>query len=247
MANQNITPEVEAVLRRSTITGNNLVLPQGQLERKLYESVNKVLVMSGGKWNRSAQAHVFQSDPRAKLGLALETGVVIDKKKETQAFYTPSALADEVVQMANVKDCMVLEPSAGRGALVEACARAGCRGVKCIEKDPESAAALTADGIPSVVCGDFLDIMPGRKYERIVMNPPFTRGQDVKHIEHALKWLSPGGILVSIMSAGSSTEKVASVLDGRAESWSMRPVEAGAFKESGTNIPTVILLLKLKD
>jgi hypothetical protein len=98
MANQTLTPEVTAVITHSTITGNQLVLP-ASLERKLYESVNKVLLNAGGKWNRSAKAHVFNGDPLAKLGLILETGVAIDEKKKWQAFYTPPELADETSRL----------------------------------------------------------------------------------------------------------------------------------------------------
>ena len=43
----------------------------------------------------SKQGFVFPSNPRAKLGLALKTGVVVDDKKLRQAFYTPKSVADE--------------------------------------------------------------------------------------------------------------------------------------------------------
>lgn len=51
---------------------------------------------AGGRWNRSAQAHVFAGDPRPKLGLMLETGVAVDEQKKFQAFYTPPELAGPV-------------------------------------------------------------------------------------------------------------------------------------------------------
>ncbi len=92
MSHATLTPEVEAILRASTITENLLVLPAGQLERKLYDAVNKVIVNCGGKWDRFKKGHVFPSDPRAKLGIALDTGVAEDTKKTLQAFYTPAAL-----------------------------------------------------------------------------------------------------------------------------------------------------------
>jgi hypothetical protein len=38
-----VSDEVREVLARSTITPTSVKLPDGQLERKLYESVNKVL------------------------------------------------------------------------------------------------------------------------------------------------------------------------------------------------------------
>ncbi|MBY0277906.1 hypothetical protein K2Z84_21440 [Candidatus Binatia bacterium] len=72
----NITPDVEQVLRASTITDTLLVLPQ-QLDRKLYVAVDKVLKAAGGKWNRKLGGHAFERDPREILGLALETGAIV--------------------------------------------------------------------------------------------------------------------------------------------------------------------------
>lgn len=41
------------------------------------------------------------------------------------------------------------------------------------------------------------------QFDRIVMNPPFERGQDMDHVRHAFDLLKPGGRLVAIMSEGS--------------------------------------------
>jgi hypothetical protein len=197
----------------------------------------KVITNCGGQWNRKAGHHIFDSDPRAKLGMALETGVAIDDKQKWQSFYTPSELADEVVQLANVRGQLVLEPSAGEGALADSCMKAGALAVQCIEMNPESAAKLEAKGYTNT-CADFLTQAPA-PYTRIVMNPPFTRGTDLKHVAHALKWLAPGGRLVAIM-AGSDGSRLERTLAGC--DWEVQDVPAGTFKESGTNIRTMILI-----
>jgi hypothetical protein len=49
----------------------------GQLERKLYEAVNKGLDALGGKWNRGMGGHVFGTDPRPQVEALLGTGVVV--------------------------------------------------------------------------------------------------------------------------------------------------------------------------
>jgi len=41
-----------------------------------------------------------------------------------------------------------------------------------------------------------------RQYDRIVMNPPFSNGQDAEHIQHAYELLKPGGKLVAIAGEG---------------------------------------------
>lgn len=239
MANVKLTPEVTAVLQRSGITGNLLILPPEKLDRKFYEEVAKAITAAGGKWNRSKQGFVFDSSPKEKLGLSLESGVVIDEKKERQAFYTPSVIAEEIALIANVHGLKVLEPSAGGGALAKACLKFGAERVCCIEKEP-SCFDVLANISEFVTIGDFLLMKPGVAYslfDRVVMNPPFTKGQDVKHIAKALEWLKPGGILYSIVPATKNPK-----LDALGASF-IKEFPAKSFKESGTNVATWLIAI----
>lgn len=246
MAHVTLSPEVRAILERSTITATSLKLPPGQLDRRLYEAVNKLITNAGGKWRGGlVQAHVFTSDPRAKLGLALETGVSVDEQKQFQAFYTPPELARQVAELAMVKGQVVLEPSAGQGALVDACFEAGAKDVECIDLNPENHAALI-ERVETVQICDFLGCNPAahkrQNYPRIVMNPPFTRDQDIAHVEHALKFLAPGGILVAIMLDSLGREKFQALtgrLDESGAAYSFVKVPEKTFKD--TPIRTLIL------
>lgn len=240
MANVTLSPIVSEILGRATITENRLVLPPERLDRKTYEAVNKALVAAGGKWSTKAQAHVFGGDPRPKLGLMLETGVAIDEKKKYQAFFTPADLAAQVADMADVEGHTVLEPSAGHGSIADACLAAGAECVECIELNPESAAKLRMKEYPTTE-GDFLSLAP-KQYTRIVMNPPFTKDQDVKHVAHALCFLAPGGVLVAIMLANTARPRFAALVEGLDHD--IEDVPAGAFKESGTLIATIILRVR---
>ena len=237
MSNAKLTPEVVAILDRSTITGNTLVLPPGQLECKLYEAVNKALVNAGGKWNRSAGGHVFPSSPREKLGLMLETGVSVDQQQKFQAFNTPPALAARMAAIANVDGKSVLEPSAGDGSLVRACLASGARSVECVELNEENRQKLIGAN-RTVQIADFLTVEPDVLFDRVVMNPPFTKGQDVKHVTHARRFLKQGGLLVAIVSAGPKAE---AALREISDTWEEIP--AGTFKEEGTNVRTVLLTI----
>lgn len=241
MANVVLTDEVKDVLRRSTVSGDSLTLP-AQLDRKLYEAVNKVIGLAGGKWNKSAKAHVFPGDPMKKLGMTLDTGVAIDEKKQRQAYYTPTELADYVAELACIDGNIVLEPSAGGGALAAACMRNGAHGVVCVELDPDEAKKLS--GCYTTYNVDFLTTVPDKLglFSRIVMNPPFQKNQDIKHVAHALKCLEPGGILVAIMSGNTSRPAFVKLVHGLDHD--VQPVDAGAFKESGTNIATIILKVR---
>lgn len=40
-------------------------------------------------------------------------------------------------------------------------------------------------------------------YDRIIMNPPFSDGRDIQHVQHAYNLLRPGGRIVAIMGEGA--------------------------------------------
>ena len=220
-----ISDAVRDVLARSTITATSVKLPDEQLERKLYEAVNKALEGAGGKWNRSKKVHVFERDPRELLGLAVETGKATNVRTALQAFYTPDALAQRVVAAANIamvwrsgQAIRVLEPSIGEGALaVEAASKWGEKHkLEIIGYDVDEVAlgkARAAMKKANVVLSlrDFLTVEPGgleaasaggciKPVDVVLMNPPFTRGADIAHVTHAWQFVAPGGVLVAIMS-----------------------------------------------
>ena len=242
MANVTLTPVVRDILERSTVTDNVLFLPKQQLDRPVYEAVNKALVAAGGKWNRSKAGHIFKSDPRQLLGLILEQGHVVDEKKLLQAFFTPDDVADQVAEIAGIDGHNVLEPSAGHGALADACRRAGAARVDCCELSEEFSEVLRAKKY-AVQTGDFLTMgktgFLAKPYDRIVMNPPFTKDQDVKHVKHALTYLAGGGVLVSIMGANTSRKSFQSLVADL--DYEITQLPAGAFKESGTSVATIVL------
>jgi len=233
-----ISDEVMLVLRAGKLDGNTFFLPEGQLERKLYEATNKVLTDCGGKWNRKAKGHVFASDPSQELGLAIETGTSVNKQQLYQEFFTPPELAAKLVAMAEVSGKEVLEPSAGEGRLADACKAAGAKGIMCVELQEKHCKTLSGKGY-AVLNGDFMVMSPlavGR-YDRVVMNPPFTKGQDMKHVFHALKFLKPGGILVAIVAGGKDLDK--DDVDGC--KFTTEDVPEGTFKREGTGVRTMIL------
>ncbi|MBD0922432.1 plasmid SOS inhibition protein A [Klebsiella michiganensis] len=86
--------------------------------------------------------------------------------------------------MADVRETdRILEPSAGTGAILQAIRDAVPR-AKCdaVELHAGLARHLQAH-FPEVRiwCGDFLEYHPERRYTRIIMNPPFNRGDDIRH------------------------------------------------------------------
>lgn len=254
-----ISDEVRDVLARSTITSTSVKLPE-QLDRKLYDAVNKALAGAGGKWNKKAGAHLFDRDPREVLGLAVETGEAVNLRTKLQAFYTPAPLADRVAAAAKLKHGVrVLEPSVGTGALVLAAARVAALRFDVVDIDeamPERMGAIRAKIEDSgcehltVRLGDFLTFGVEAVFDAVLMNPPFQGGQDMAHVTHAWSFLKPGGVLVAIMGAGPSGFRDASTkaavafraLVASAKSSEVTEIPRGTFED--TDVATVMLVLR---
>ncbi len=243
-----ISDSVRRVLAESEITETSVKLPPEQLERSLYLEVNKVLEGAGGKWDRKSRSHLFGSDPRALLGIAVETGQAINKQQLFQAFYTPASLALELAECADLQEGMtMLEPSCGEGNLIAAAlSKVPTLKIQGIEIQPDAVAKVRAL-FPAIQIrqADFLQVEPEPIFDRVVMNPPFTKDQDIQHVSHAWKFVKPGGRLVSVMFPVWQTSKTKACVEFRklAKGAAVKVIPAGTFKESGTNIPTVRLVL----
>lgn len=240
------------VLGDAATSGNGLVL-RGELPRPLYVEVNKVLTLAGGKWNRKAKAHLFESDAADIVDALLLTGEITDEKKEFDYFPTPLAVVERLLELADIAPGMwVLEPNAGQGAIIRELLRV-TNEVEGFELNNKNYEVLLKE-FPStpVTFGDFLAFLPlegveEELFDRVVMNPPFSRQQDIKHVNHAFKFLRPGGRLVSVMSAsvGFRTNKLSSEFRDLVESTGgfIEHLPEGSFEESGTGVNTVIAVL----
>ena len=179
---------------------------------------------------------------------ALRAGVVV--ATVPQLFPTPPDVAAEVVAAAGIGEGdEVLEPSAGTGNLL----RALPTGVRAfaVEIDGRLCDALAREfAVPddaaaglcrNVLQGDFLEMGPGElgMYDRVVMNPPFSGGADIKHILHARGFLKPGGRLAAICAGGP---RQAEALKRFASSW--RELPSGTFASEGTGVRTVLLTME---
>jgi predicted RNA methylase len=242
-----IADDVLAALSTVECDGNALRLV-GTLDRKLYLRVNDVLEAAGGKWNRKSKAHIFEGSAAEAIDAVIVAGEITTKKTLQQQFGyfpTPAPLAEQLVDLAEVEagmDC--LEPSAGRGAIAGPLRARGCR-LLCVEVLPDNAAALREFAV--TLEADFLTLDPADyvQFDRVVMNPPFAMQADIKHVMHARQFLRPGGILVSVMSAGVMFRE-----DNRARTFrewiafrggSITPLPEQSFKESGTGVNTVVV------
>lgn len=123
-------------------------------------------------------------------------------------FPTPPDVAARVAgYLVPFPGCRVLEPSAGTGALLRAIETAEPRAqLRAIERDYRLAESLAQSW--SVDCLDFLTARAVPEFDRVAMNPPFSNGADILHVEHAARFLKPGGVLVAIVADGPRQARV---------------------------------------
>lgn len=174
-------------------------------------------------------------------------------------FPTPETLAQRIGTMAHLDNpgLTILEPSAGSGNLVRMALAYGHENthVVAIEANHELA-ALTSEIQPAhptqrldVFNADFMTWEPNEPplFDRVIMNPPFERGQEIDHVRRAYEYLDEGGILVSIMSTGPFQRGLRQ--DTEFRDWlegldhTVTYNEADAFKSVGTTVATALLVI----
>lgn len=127
---------------------------------------------------------------------------------ENKDFYpTPSKLAGLMFTGIDWKNVdTVLEPSAGKADLIEALnvymkANYIYRenvDIDCIEKDKNLQYILTGKGY-KVIYDDFIKFSSNKKYDLIIMNPPFSEG--AKHLIQAINIQKNGGQICCLLNA----------------------------------------------
>jgi phospholipid N-methyltransferase len=236
------------VLQQCKVDGNIIKLPNIQLDRKDYTEVKKQLELIGGKWKGGkTQGFVFEEDPTELLE-QIASGEKRNLKKEFQFFPTPDELADRLVSKAIIySNSKILEPSAGRGAIVKAINRnmEGLQ-VDCFELMELNQTSLKKVPTANIIGDDFLQTEIENEYDIVIANPPFSKNQDIEHIRKMFQVVKPGGTIITIASKhwqSSSNKKETEFRDWLKEfDPHIEEIEAGEFKESGTMVGAVLLV-----
>lgn len=181
----------------------------------------------------------------------LKTGVQVITAP--QLFPTPTDLAARMVELAEIQPGNeVLEPSAGTGRLLDALISpdqtdwsvGAISRLVAVESNLALAKRLrTTYACADVREGDFLESNGDLgKFDRIIMNPPFEKAADIRHIQHALTFLKPGGKLVALCANGPRQNET---LRPIADTWEDLP--ADAFKHAGTGVRVVLLTIQSEE
>lgn len=242
------------ILRDSVIDENekSLRLPNIQLAPKVYGDVKKTLTKIGGSWKGGkTQAFIFESNPKTLIDKLLN-GDKVNLKKDFQFFATPKDVALQLVELAKIeKHHTILEPSIGQCSLVEAINELNyCSneifGYELMEQNRE---IITKKDICNLTLlgEDFLTHNEDIKFDRIIANPPFTKNQDIDHLQKMYNCLNDNGIVVCITSISweigntkkqNDFKKWLSKVNGK-----VIKLDSNTFKESGTSIETRIIVI----
>lgn len=237
--------EVLEVLKQCKISGNVVTLPNIQLDRKIYLEVAKKIELIGGKWNRKEKGFLFKESP-SELFNSICDGDNRNLKKEYQFFATPKELAQKLCSFIPKDTKTILEPSAGRGSIIQAVNEFNpdikvsyCELMELNRKQLKGNAEFLQD--------DFLTLDENLKFDVVVANPPFSKNQDIEHfykmVKHARKRV------ITIMSKHwhhssfkKETEFKDFIYSNKAQ---IIEIDAGAFKESGTMISSCIVIFDI--
>lgn len=235
-----------------TVVDGRLQLPRQQLRH--YDDISRLMGKAGGRYVTGRKQFVFDEGiDSADLLQRLVAGETVNFQQQYQFFATPEKEAVAATErlrgaLGTLKGMRILDPSAGDGALAQVARSMGAE-VLTIELWKVNAIKLRAKGF-NVLERDFLTVTPDEigKFDGVLANPPFTSNQDIAHVKHMLQFIRPGGALSVIMSTAWTDGRTKVHADFKnflvSQNVTVTPIEAGAFRESGTTVPTVRLDFK---
>lgn len=183
------------------VTPNSLVLKTYEMDKFIVRQAGAVLESIGGVKQRTGH-YLFDYYPGRVVNEIIASGCV-PYHKSHQFYPTPQELAEIAVGHADLRDGMTsLEPSAGQGGIAD---HMHVGETVCVEVSDLHCKILNEKG-HRWIAGDFLSIDMQDRFDRIVMNPPFSDGRWQAHVEHAAGMLADCGVLVAIVPS-SANEK----------------------------------------
>lgn len=177
------------------------------------ESIGGVKVMAGP--HKNIAIWEFDYEPAEVLDEIIASGCIPDHKSH-QFYPTPESLAKWAVSEADLQtndNC--LEPSAGTGNIASLMP---ADKTQCVEISALHCRVLEAKGF-TVEQADFIkwSEATSSRFDKVVMNPPFSEGRAKAHVEAAANLVNPGGRLVAILPGGMRKKEI---LPGWSCSWS---------------------------
>lgn len=261
---------VAQILSEASFGEDYVELNSGTLTRSEYEDVRTFLERVGGKWKGSkgkknedgspAGKFIFEYVAPEPIVEAFVSMRFLPAKNPLDFFPTPRKVALELLKFcgllyensrgdystATQRKISVLEPNAGLGGLADVVREFYPDAhIVCVEMNPISAQILREKGY-EVHEQDFLEFEQRGQFDYVIMNPPFDGTTYIKHVLHAWEMVEPRLGLV----AGILPNTIRNTQKNVENFWrfvhcvgATEPLEKGSFKESGTNVETVVFYI----
>jgi hypothetical protein len=152
------------------------------------------------------------STPAPQIDRSVDRAMELRRKaiytKVPDFFPTPKAVIDRMLQIAKVEPShRILDPNGGAGDICLAVRDLGVPVVECFEINADLVQALTLLGFPPLG-RDFLEAAPQPIYDRVVMNPPYSKDAYIDHVRAAYRWLAPSGELIAVLPDGYRDSRI---------------------------------------
>lgn len=201
-----ISPEVRTLLRDLKKSHKQWWCSMTGVQKSTLDELTRVLRFIGGEQERDHWS--FPYDPSSIIDTIISAGTL--PETVTHQFYPSS---DNIARyIAAAVNCgptdTVLEPEVGRADLL-AHINVSKENITCVDVSPFFVEIVRAKGYANVVQADFIQWSNENsdvKFDRIVMNPPYSEGRAKQHTMQALKHLKPGGILAAVLPAGYNVD-----------------------------------------
>lgn len=243
-----IDRNISDILKQGTFDRwNKYYLPNIKLDRKDYLKCNDVLTSLWFVWNKKEKAHITDQEIdwlQEDLNEILENGEVMTIKEyrdKFQAFYTPKSIASRMCELLEIKENQtILEPSAWIWNIVKVLLDEYVKEFKLFVNEIDENKIKELEKIKwidwEIINKDFLDFIWVMEYDRIILNPPYSKNQSIKHILKAYSLLKEWWILVWLVPSNFLDKYSEELQD---IPYSYYEVEDGQFEF--TNIKTIIL------
>lgn len=190
--------------------------------------IEDVLTAIGGVQEEgNAKVWLFDYEPIGVVREIIRSAMVPEQKCH-QFYPTPAGMAQDVVDLAEIEDHHTcLEPQSGGMAIGRLLP---VERTQCVEISALHCSIAKTLGY-QVEQADFLAWEPGRKFDRICSNPPFSEGRALAHTVKAASLLAQGGRL-TIVLPGSMRGK--DVVRGMKHSWG--ELRHNEFKDASVSV-----------
>ncbi|TYC51072.1 DUF4942 domain-containing protein [Weissella muntiaci] len=178
---------------------------------------------------------------------------------ENEFYPTPQNVIGKMLKDLDLNTIgSVLEPSAGKGDIATALAERTktvysnrTLDIDTVEIDENLVAILKSQNI-RVIHNDFLTLKTFKKYDLIIMNPPFSNGD--KHLLKALDMQKNGGQIIALLNADTIRNPFSNIrqqllrtLDERTDYSIEYLTESFSNAERSTNVDVALLRINVKE